>query len=66
MPGLKDQFLGFFKGTFFRGIIVLVKGDAMKVVSGYVMAHRYMVRALQCARRGIAGMLTNYCVTDAP
>ena len=46
-------------------MIVLVKGDAMKVFLGYVTV-QVMEKALQCVGQGIAAMMKNYCVTDAP
>ena len=44
-------------------MIFLVKGDAMKVVSGHVTAHRSWNRPSNVCGMGIAGTETNYCVT---
>ena len=44
-------------------MIFLVKGDAMKVVSGHVTAHRSRENPSNVQDGGIAGTVTKYCVT---
>ena len=62
-PRPKDQFLGFFKGKFLQRNDFPCKGGCHE--TGFRLCHcsQVMGKALQCAGWGIAGTVTNHCVT---